>query len=154
MPSLKPSYTCPFPTTTRVFTFSVDLSISSVPPLLLAPLWSSHSKRVPPSISFCLSSKLESLSSLFVFRRPPLHPPSSLAHATSLLPLFVLQPVPSSPPFPSTITVSFLSFLSFFEDQCFSLFSAFFSLSRSFNSRFSFYLLLERFSDLPSIKFR
>jgi len=73
-----------------------DLSIFSVALFLLAPLRSSHSKRVPPSISFCLSSKLKSLSSLFVFRRPPLHPPS-LTLATLLLSSSFLRSLLSSP---------------------------------------------------------
>lgn len=81
-------------------TFSTLISRSPrSPPLHHAPHRSSHSKRVPPSISFRLSSKLESLSSLFVFRRPPLLRWLSL-RCFFLLRLFVLRTLLQSPLFP------------------------------------------------------
>lgn len=114
---------------TYIHVLYVDLSISSVASLLLAPLRSSHSKRVPPSISFCLSSKLESLSSLFVFRRSPLHPLIAgsryVASSSFVSSSFGL---PSMPRLPSTMPVSFLSFLSFFEDRLLSFLSLFLPL--------------------------
>lgn len=61
-PSLKSSsHTCPSPTSPRSPLISRSSSLR---------LWSSRTERVPPSISFCLSSKQESFfllfSSLFV----------------------------------------------------------------------------------------
>lgn len=158
MPSLKPSYTCP----TRVFTFSTLISRSPRSLLSSSLRIGLLTRRVPPSISFCLSSKLESLSSLFVFRRLPLHSPS-LTLAMLLLPPSSLRPSvlpPSSPPFLSAITVSFLSFLSFFDDVFYllrrSLFLSFLGLFPplpflQLEVLILFTTLRERFSDLQML---
>lgn len=86
-------------------------------------LWSSRMERVPPSISFCLSSKQEFLSSLFVF-------PLSVFRCLSR---YVAFSSSFGPPLSSAIAVPFLSFLSsfgasfsvFFQTRCFSLFLSF-----------------------------
>lgn len=172
VPSLKPSYTCPFPTTTHVlyvFTFSTLISRSLQTLLFSSSLrFGLFTRRVPPSISFCLSSKLESLSSLFVFHRSPRHSPS-LTLVTLPLPPSSLRPSVLPPPCHPLASLSSLLSRSLSLAPCLSLtmrflscskidaslspFSTFFSFFCSFSSRFSFCLWPGGFSYLYFVRF-